>query len=583
MKKRVIASLLAIGMTASAVMGCGNTQTANEAPSEMPEEVWYETEDTAEASSEACTDAETENWYEPTCEEAATADETSAAVQALTGDLEKNIDAYGFTTDSIAGEEYTEQTPNGFDSVANAPLSTFAADVDTASYANVRRLITQGYGLYDIPGGVVRPEEMINYFDYDYPQPKNGERFGVNAVISECPWNSESKLMILGVNTKELSVSKRPASNIVFLLDISGSMASEDKLPLLKDSLEILTKSLDRNDRVSIVTYASGTNVVLDGVRGNDYWQIIGAFDRLSAGGSTNGEGGIDLAYQVAEENFIKGGNNRVIIGTDGDFNVGKSTSGELENFISEKKESGIYLSVLGFGTGNYSDTIAETLADAGNGNYSYIDSLHEAEKVLGKEMYSTIYTVAKDVKFQVEFNPAMVSSYRQIGYENRALNAEDFKDDTKDGGEVGAGHQVTVAYEIQLANGNGAGSDLKYQDGVVNEKGKAKDEWCTLSVAYKDPDKNTSEYLEFPIDADNYTTKPSDDFIFATSVAEFAMALTGSEYLVDMDREEALDQAIKTAGMVDLTDEYKAEFLELMELVDGGAHYYEEDDLWYE
>nr|MCR5283046.1 DUF3520 domain-containing protein [Lachnospiraceae bacterium] len=400
------------------------------------------------------------------------------------------------------------------------------------------------------------------------------------AQVSECPWNKSSKLMILGVNTKELKDTKRPASNIVFLLDVSGSMNNDDKLPLLKDALKILVEDLGKDDRVSIVTYASGVNLVLDGVKGNDSRKILRAFDNLRAGGSTNGEGGIELAYEIAQEHFIEGGNNRIILGTDGDFNVGKCSGYELEELISEKKESGIFLSVLGFGMGNYNDVTAETLADAGNGNYSYIDSMKEAEKVLGKEMNATIYTVAKDTKLQVEFNPAMVSAYRLVGYENRALNAADFRDDSKDGGEVGAGHQVTAVYEILLAEDEKTDTGLKYQDSVISEKGKQGDEWCTLSIAYKDPDKNTSEYAAFPIDASNYTTKPSDDFIFATSVAEYAMALTDSDHLKDMTREEALAQAIKNVKMTDTRDEYRAEFLELMERVAGSEW---AGNVWYE
>ena len=385
--------------------------------------------------------------------------------------------------------------------------------------------------------------------------------------------------MILGVNTKELKEKNRPDSNIVFLLDVSGSMSSANKLPLLKEAMGLLADNLTENDRVSIVTYASGTNVVLDGVKGDQTSKINRAFDKLKAGGSTNGEGGIELAYEIAQENFIKGGNNRIILATDGDFNVGKCKGDDLKELISEKKDTGVFLSVLGFGMGNYNDTTAETLADAGNGNYAYIDSIKEAQKVLVDEMSSTLYTVAKDTKLQVEFNPALVAEYRLIGYENRALAAQDFTDDTKDGGELGAGHQVTAVYEIRLADRNDSTGDLKYQDNVISEKGWSKDEWCTLSIAFKDPDKNESQYLEFPIGAENYTSKPSEDFMFATSVAEYAMALTDSEYLVDMTREEAIEQAIKNVRKIDPDDEYKQEFLELMEIVAGTGN----TGAWYE
>ncbi|MCR4960209.1 MAG: von Willebrand factor type A domain-containing protein [Lachnospiraceae bacterium] len=480
--------------------------------------------------------------------------------------------------ENFSGETYEILKEGGFKDVSRSPLSTFAADVDTASYSNMRRFVNAGYGLYDFDNVAIRAEEMINYFKYDYAAPKKGERFAVDPVLSDCPWNKDNKLLILGINTKTLTEGKRPDSNIVFLIDISGSMRSENKLPLLKDSMKLLLENLTKNDRVSIVTYASGTEVVLDGVCGDQGRKINKAFDDLKAGGGTNGEGGIELAYEIAEKNFIEDGNNRVILATDGDFNIGKCRGNELEDLISEKKETGVFLSVLGFGMGNYNDVTAETLADSGNGNYSYIDSFAEAKKVLVDEFGSTLYTVAKDTKFQVEFNPAMVAGYRLVGYENRALADEDFTDDTKDGGEIGAGHQVTVIYEIVPADKEKA-SGLKYQDTSLSKKGEAKDEWCTLSIAYKDPDKNESDYLEFPIGADNYTTKPSDNFILATSVAEYAMALNNSESLVDMTREEALDQAIKNVKKLDSDDDIIIEFIELMEKVAAG----ESDGYWYE
>ncbi len=562
MKKRTIALVLAIAMAISTA-ACGdktaeaphrNTRTTNTAPANTPTQddgYWVESEPTAE-------------YYDGGATYAKSASDA-------------NCYEYYYSPD-FSGETYDVIAESGFKSAAQAPLSTFAADIDTASYSNMRRFVNSGYGLYDFGGVSIRAEEMINYFKYDYDAPKKGEKFGVTSVVSDCPWNEDNKLMILGINTKTLKESKRPDSNIVFLIDISGSMNSANKLPLLKDSMELLVENLSRDDRVSIVTYANGTNVVLDGVRGDKYDKINKAFRDLTAGGGTNGEGGIELAYKIAEENFIEGGNNRVILATDGDFNIGKCRGEELKDLISEKKETGVFLSVLGFGMGNYNDVTAETLADSGNGNYSYIDNLTEAKKVLVDEFSSTLYTIAKDTKFQVEFNPAMVAKYRLIGYENRALNNEDFTDDTKDGGEVGAGHQVTVVYEIEL-NDEEAVSGLKYQDTSLSSKGEARDEWCTLSIAYKDPDADESEYLEFPIGADNYTTKPSDDFILATSVAEYAMALADSEFLVDMNREEALEQAIKNVKKLDSDDETVQEFLVLMECVqsnDGGYYWYD-------
>ena len=562
MKKRTIALVLAIAMAISTA-ACGdktaeaphrNTRTTNTAPANTPAQddgYWVESEPTAE-------------YYDGGATYAKSASDA-------------NCYEYFYSPD-FSGETYDVIAESGFKSAAQSPLSTFAADVDTASYSNMRRFVNNGYGLYDFDGVALRAEEMINYFKYDYSSPKRGEKFAVDSVVSDCPWNRNNKLMVLGISTKTLTENKKPDSNIVFLIDVSGSMNSANKLPLLKDSMKLLVENLSRDDRVSIVTYANGTKIVLSGVRGDKTDKINRAFDDLTAGGGTNGEGGIEMAYRLAEENFIEDGNNRIILATDGDFNIGKCRGEELKDLISEKKESGVFLSVLGFGMGNYNDVTAETLADSGNGNYSYIDTIAEAKKVLVDEFTSTLYTVAKDTKFQVEFNPALVAKYRLIGYENRALANEDFTDDTKDGGEVGAGHQVTVVYEIELADENNT-SDLKYQDTDLSKKGEARDEWCTLSVAYKDPDADESNYLEFPIGAENYTDKPSESYMLATSVAEYAMALNNSEYLVDMTREEALEQAIKNVKKLDSDDDIVLEFLDLMECVqsnDGGYYWYD-------
>ena len=587
MKKKMVIWLLTLAMAVSTVAGCGSSNetapasdtaaTVDYAASESYDDVEYEP--AAESPAEAPATSEQSASKKSGMRNDSTLSFNSAATAESETWYDNTYDYKGYDISDASGEDYTVNEEYGFFNVVESPLSTFAADVDTASYSHMRRFVNEGYGLYDFPAGSIRAEELINYFNYDYAAPKNGDRFGVDAQVSDCPWNKNNKLMILGVNTKELKEKNRPDSNIVFLLDVSGSMSSANKLPLLKDAMELLADNLTENDRVSIVTYASGTDVIIDGVSGDQTNKINRAFEKLKAGGSTNGEGGIELAYEIAQENFIKGGNNRVILATDGDFNVGKCKGDELKELISEKKDTGVFLSVLGFGMGNYSDTTAETLADAGNGNYAYIDSIKEAKKVLVDEMSSTLYTVAKDTKLQVEFNPALVKEYRLIGYENRALAAQDFTDDTKDGGELGAGHQVTAVYEIRLADSKDANSDLKYQDNVISDKGWSKDEWCTLSIAFKDPDKNESQYMEFPIGADNYTAKPSEDFMFATSVAEYAMALTDSEYLVDMTREEAIDQAIKNVKKIDPDDEYKQEFLELMEMVSGTAS----SGAWYE
>ena len=479
-------------------------------------------------------------------------------------------------------EEYRQWEEQGFQSVMDAPLSTFAADVDTASYSNLRRLINSGYELDELPEGAARIEEMINYFSYDYNAPKGMEPFGVTTQISDCPWNDEAKLLMIGLKTEDIDYSQAPPSNLVFLLDVSGSMYSDDKLPLLQESFGLLAENLSKKDRISIVTYAGDDRIVLDGVRGDETKKIKKALDSLEAGGGTYGSKGIETAYALAEENFIEGGNNRVILATDGDLNIGLTSEEELEELISEKKESGIFLSVLGFGAGNIKDNKMETLADKGNGNYAYIDSLREANKVLVEEMTATLLTVCKDVKFQVEFNPEVVESYRLLGYENRALAKEDFNDDTKDAGEIGAGHSVTALYEIMLTDANydlarSEIEDLKYSeqykkmfgkqlgmDDVANWEDIGNIEWLTISVRYKKPAEDKSNLLQYPIGSECYTNTPSDDFIFAAAVAEFGLLASHSEYPEDA----SVKHVEKALRSIDLSDEYKEEFLELVRTV---------------
>lgn len=472
-------------------------------------------------------------------------------------------------------EEYSKWDEKGFVSVMKEPLSTFSADVDTASYSNLRRLINEGYDLEDLPEGAVRIEEMLNYFSYDYNDPKGQEPFGVTTQTSTCPWNEEAQLMMVGLKTQDIDYSRAPASNLVFLLDVSGSMFSDDKLPLLQESFGLLTDNLTKKDRVSIVTYAGEDKVVLEGVSGDKTGKIKKALNALQAGGGTYGSKGIETAYRLAEENYIKGGNNRIILATDGDLNIGLTSEEELEELITEKKESGIFLSVLGFGTGNIKDNKMETLADKGNGNYAYIDCLREAKKVLVEEMASTLLTICKDVKFQVEFNPAVVESYRLLGYENRALAKEDFSDDTKDAGEIGAGHSVTALYEIilkePLANMSRQEiEDLKYSEQYKEELGSipsdsaAEKEWLTISIRYKKPAEDKSSLLEYPIGYECYTTDPTDDYIFAAAVAEFGLLASHSEYPEDA----SVKHVEKALRSIRLSDEYKEEFLGLVQEV---------------
>lgn len=460
-------------------------------------------------------------------------------------------------------EEYSAVEEPGFKSVANDPLSTFSADVDTASYSNLRRMIENGYSMEEIPEGAIRIEEMLNYFSYDYQLPRKGEPFGVTTVIGDCPWNKDAKLLQIGLKTQEIDFSEAPDSNLVFLLDVSGSMYTDDKLPLLQKSFTMLVQELGRKDTVSIVTYAGADCVVLEGESGDNQEEIVAAVNALEAGGSTNGADGIETAYKLAERYFIKGGNNRVILATDGDLNVGPSSESELDALITEKKESGVYLTVLGFGTGNIKDNKMETLADHGNGNYAYIDSVGEAKKVLVEQMGATLVTVARDVKLQVEFNPAYIKGYRLLGYENRALATEDFDDDTKDAGEIGAGHMVTALYEIVPSDSDQKipETELKYQDNK-NDMGVRNGEWLNLKICYKEPEGEESILKEYPVKEKDYTQEPPEDFYFAAAVAEFGLILRDSAYKgeASVENVRALLREVDTDE-----DDYKDEFAYLV------------------
>lgn len=496
----------------------------------------------------------------------------AAAEEAAEPDYSNNKYSENVAEPYPNNEEYTSTEESGYKSVDEEPLSTFSADVDTASYTNIRRMINDGYRMDDIPQDAVRIEEMINYFDYDYDEPKRNEPFSTTVEIGDCPWNEESQLMLVGIQTEELDFEDTAPSNLVFLLDVSGSMYDDDKLPLLQKAFTMLAANLTSKDSVSIVTYAGSDEVLLEGVEGSEYDLITDTLNELEAGGSTDGSAGIITAYEIAEEYFIEGGNNRVILATDGDLNVGLTSEEELEDLISEKKESGVFLSVLGFGTGNIKDNKMETLADKGNGNYAYIDSTKEAKKVLVKELGSTLVTVAKDVKFQVEFNPAVVREYRLVGYDNRVMAAEDFADDKKDAGEIGAGHSVTALYEIITTDSNKndkKGSiDLKYQDedyeyGTDEEETDSiDDEWLTISIRYKEPEGTESELLEYPVTGGKYTDENSDNWLFASAVAEFGMLLKDSENMGD----SSFKQIEKLLDKVDYDgDEYKEEFEDLV------------------
>ena len=455
-------------------------------------------------------------------------------------------------------EEYNAIKENSYMSVAANPLSTFSIDVDTASYTNLRRMINEG-GYIDTDS--IRIEEMINYFSYDYPAPEAEEPFSVTTEMADCPWNDETKLLLVGLQAEEIDMSERAPMNIVFLIDVSGSMYSEDKLPLVQKSFSLLTENLTPQDRVSIVTYAGSDRIVLEGADGNDKEKILEAINALEAGGSTAGADGINTAYRIAEKYFISGGNNRIVLATDGDLNVGISSESELTKLVEEKRETGVFLSVLGFGTGNIKDNKMEALADNGNGNYAYIDSVLEAKKVLVEEMGGTLFTVAKDVKLQLEFNPAYIKGYRLIGYENRMLAAEDFEDDTKDAGGIGAGHSVTAIYEIVTVDSpmELSSSDLKYSETAGEENG----EWLTVSIRYKEPDGDTSKLLEYPVTENAYSDSMSENLTFASAVAQFGLVLRDSEY----KGTATYDSILSILENYDFeSDSYKSEFISLVE-----------------
>ena len=462
-------------------------------------------------------------------------------------------------------EAYSHLEENPFFEAARAPLSTFSIDVDTASYSNTRRFLKDGQLP---PKDAVRIEELVNYFSYDYPQPVGDAPFSVTAEISEAPWNPSHRLVHIGLQGKRIATEDMPPANLVFLLDVSGSMNDERKLPLVKSAMRMLAEQMTARDRVAMVVYAGSSGLVLPATSGDRKGEILAAIDRLEAGGSTNGGEGIQLAYKIAQENFIKNGVNRVILATDGDFNVGVTSEGDLVRLIEEKRQSGVFLSVLGFGTGNVKDSTMEKLADKGNGNYAYIDSLGEARKVLGEQIGGTLFTIAKDVKIQVEFNPKQAAAYRLIGYENRLLRDQDFNDDTKDAGEIGAGHTVTALYEVvpfgQKFENPGI-DPLKYQQPVQSSEMANSNELMTVKLRYKEPAQEQSKLVSVSLaDSKAKLTSASENFKFASAVAAFGMLLRDSKYKADASYNKVLELARASTGAD--AQGYRSEFIQLVE-----------------
>jgi Ca-activated chloride channel family protein len=467
----------------------------------------------------------------------------------------------------LSRERYAHIDEPGFVHAKDQPLSTFSADVDTASYSNVRRMLREGQRP---PADAVRVEEMINYFDYDAPPPSGNQPIAIHTEVSSAPWAPDHRLVRVSLRARELSQDANKARNLVFLVDVSGSMQSEDKLPLLKRGLGFLARELRAEDRVAIVVYAGASGLVLPATSGRERDKIETALAQLEAGGSTNGGAGIELAYKVAEQHFVKDGINRVILATDGDFNVGVTSEGELTRLIEDKRKTGVFLTVLGFGTGNLNDSGMEQLADKGNGNYAYIDSIEEAHKVLVREAGSTLVTVAKDVKIQVEWNPAHVASYRLIGYENRKLADRDFNDDAKDAGEMGAGHRVTALYDVQLKRTAASKREvdpLRYQGERALTQAAASPELLTVKVRYKHPADSASALLESTVPYDAKALEDaSNDHRFAAAVAAFGMALRDSQHRGKSSFALARQLAASAATG------NQRERLELLDMIDAAA-----------
>lgn len=466
-------------------------------------------------------------------------------------------------------EDYNSLIENIFESPTTAPLSTFSIDVDNASYTNIRRFINNGQ---KVPKDAVRVEEMINFFKYDYPQPKDNNPFSITTNYSDCPWNKNHKLVRIGLQGKNIETKNLPASNLVFLIDVSGSMNQDNRLSLVIQSLKVLVGQLRNQDKVAIVVYAGAAGLVLPSTSGGEKQTIINALEKLNAGGSTAGGAGIQLAYKTAEENFIKGGNNRVILATDGDFNVGASSNADMEHLIEDKRKSGVFLTCLGYGMGNYKDSKMEVLANKGNGNYAYIDNMQEANRFLGKEYKGSMFAIAKDVKIQIEFNPKHVQSYRLIGYENRKLRPEDFVNDAIDAGELGSGHTVTALYEI-IPTGIQSTyfktpADLKYTKAEPTAT-KFNEELATIKFRYKKPDSDTSiEMVQVIENKPVPLASVSDDFRFSAAVAWFGLKLRESKLIANTSSDDI--KKLAQQSMTNDQDGYKAELIRLMETVNG-------------
>ena len=561
MKNRTITVFISSLIIATMAAGCGYQQpdtSSSYTPTSEARTSKAVMSPSAPAADTYGADNETDYYDVTACET-----EEFLSTDCVQMPLATTIEIPGYAEPEWNTEEYSYEEENPFCLVKTAPFSTFAADVDTASYANVRRMILDGDTV--IPDAV-RAEEMINYFHYDYAGPGSGDPFGVTTELAPCPWNEAAKLLLIGLQAEKLDTREMPVSNLVFLIDVSGSMSDHNKLPLVKRSFMTLVENLSEEDRVTLITYADGEEILCDGIKGSEKAEIMSLLESLEAGGATDGQHALEMAYEAAEKHFVEGGNNRIILATDGDFNVGITSEGDLTRYIKKKTSGGICLSVLGYGMGNYKDNKMEAIADNGNGNYYYIDDITEARKVLVEEAGGTLFTVAKDVKLQVEFNPAMVKGYRLIGYENRAMAAEDFSDDTKDGGELGAGHQITALYEIISVDSDYPIPEIesRYSASEADISASAADEdcneWLTLKIRCKKPDSDISTLFEYPVDSSAIRNDMSDNMSWAAGIAQTAMLLKDSSYKGTSTYAEIKDRLKSIAD-----DDYREEFIYLL------------------
>ena len=569
------------------VAACGGDAAKGNA-ADIGENGDYETADTGDSGYYENSDAEYDPGYDGGYDNSDTGAPYEPGDPSDTGYEDwENTDGEAYEGDTDTEEPGEEPQPgdlieNDWVETATENTSTFSIDVDTASYTQIRNYL-MNYN-YMPPKNIVRIEEMVNYFDYDYPKPEEGRPFSVTMEMADSPWRSDTKLVMFGLQGKNLDADERPSNNLVFLVDVSGSMSSSNKLPLLKKAFKKLVEKLDENDKISIVTYASGVSVVLDSVSGDKKDEINAAMDSLVASGATSGGDGLQKAYAIAEKNYSSDANNRIILATDGDFNVGMTSTAELVSYIETERNKGIFLTILGFGIGNYQDDKMEQLSNAGNGNYFYVDSEKEAEKIFTFDLMGTMFTIAKDVKLQVVFNPAKIAKYRLVGYENRVMNNQDFNDDTKDAGEIGAGHRVTAFYEVFLAEKPAETPENPEENGETEggepaepapEEGEGEpaaepetefgeDDFLVLKMRYKEPDEDISKYMDTVMTSANILAEMSRNMGFASAVAEFGMLLRDSKFKADSSYDSVLNRAQANIGEDKFG--YRGEFLEMVE-----------------